>query len=199
MSSKQRRKEIKKGAATQPEKYYVYRDASFKPCISEPSCRVHKHRPRPPPCPQPDECYRACIRRKEKCPSALATVRREGAPCDCARLQSESSRLNHDVHYRSHRARIQKAYATRSSISRIDTEVEDEAQTLDSTNSRTFSARSCGADGQRRSLRRNPSCVFQMGARALRAGGAAAASGDERCATGAANQLTFVRYVCHLF
>lgn len=42
----------------------------------------------------------------------------------------------------------------------------------------------------------NSSHMFQMGKLARRAGGAPAASGDTRCATQPANELSLVRYVC---
>ncbi|XP_028036356.1 uncharacterized protein LOC114247554 [Bombyx mandarina] len=99
-------------------KYSVHSTNSLKPCISAPTCSVHRHRPRPPPCPEPDKCYKKCIKRKSKCPSAMDTVSRVGSPCDCARIQSKDSRLSNKRSRKTHRKRIRKAYKQRSSESR---------------------------------------------------------------------------------
>lgn len=96
----------------------VYSNKSVKPCVSAPTCSVHKHRPRPAPCPQPDKCYKKCIKRKQKCPSAMETVSRVGSPCECARLQSKDSRMSHKRSNKTHRKRLRKAYKQRSAESR---------------------------------------------------------------------------------
>ncbi|CAH2039772.1 unnamed protein product, partial [Iphiclides podalirius] len=62
---------------------------------------------------KPDKCYKKCIKRKSKCPSATETVSRAGLPCDCARLQSKESRLSKKRSHRTHKKRIRKAYKTR--------------------------------------------------------------------------------------
>ncbi|KAM3966177.1 uncharacterized protein ACR2FA_012479 [Aphomia sociella] len=99
-------------------KYSVYSNKSLKPCVSAPSCSIHKHRPRPAPCPQPDKCYKKCINSKTKCPSAMDTVTRAGSPCECARVQSKDSRTIKKTGFRTHKKRIRKAYKTRSMESR---------------------------------------------------------------------------------
>lgn len=101
----------------------VYSNKSVKPCVSAPTCSVHKHRPRPAPCPQPDKCYKKCIKKKRKCPSAMDTVSRVGTPCECAKLQAKDSR--HFKHRKlskccrtTHKKRMRKAYKRRSMESR---------------------------------------------------------------------------------
>ncbi|XP_063382082.1 uncharacterized protein LOC134668562 [Cydia fagiglandana] len=105
-------------------KLATYSVKGIKPCVSAPSCSAHKHRPRPAPCPRPDECYKACIRKKQKCPSAMEVVTRPGNRCRCELAQARSSRYTRKRAGKSkcevqrHRTRIKNAYKRRSMISR---------------------------------------------------------------------------------
>ncbi|XP_073947494.1 uncharacterized protein isoform X2 [Choristoneura fumiferana] len=99
-------------------KYSTYGNKGVKPCISLPTCSVHKHKPRGPPCPQPDKCFQKCKKRKVKCASAVETVNPYVGPCDCLKEQSKCSRLAAKRSNKTHRKRIQKAYKTRSMESR---------------------------------------------------------------------------------
>ncbi|XP_039755655.1 uncharacterized protein LOC120630479 [Pararge aegeria] len=91
---------------------------SLAPCISAPACSVHKHRPRPPPCQQPESCYNKSRRSAQKCPSAVDQVHRLGSPCECARVQSKDSRTSNKRSNKTHKKRIQRANKKRSTVSR---------------------------------------------------------------------------------
>lgn len=94
---------------------------SLAPCISAPACSVHKHRPQPPPCLEPEKCYRKSRRSSHRCRSAMDQVHRLGSPCECARVQSRDSRMvskRRKYSYKGHKRRIKRAYKKRSKVSR---------------------------------------------------------------------------------
>ncbi|KAL0822686.1 hypothetical protein ABMA28_004707 [Loxostege sticticalis] len=95
----------------------AYSIQSNKSCPSTASCGVHKHRPRPPPCPEPDKCYRKCKKSRKKCPSAMETVSRFGTSCSCLDIQAKASRFKNQITRKTHKKRMQKAYKTRSALS----------------------------------------------------------------------------------
>ncbi|CAK1556129.1 unnamed protein product [Leptosia nina] len=94
---------------------------SIKPCVSAPTCSVHKHRPRPPPCQDPEKCFKKCSKSKRKCPSATETMSRLGSPCECARVQSKDSRISNKRRKRDAVIRWQKGFGVRAAARRLVT------------------------------------------------------------------------------
>ncbi|VVC96162.1 unnamed protein product [Leptidea sinapis] len=90
----------------------------LKPCVSAPTCSVHRHRPQPPPCPNPETCYKKGRKSFYRCPSSTATVSRFGTPCECERENSRNSRLTRKKSFKTHKKRIREAYSKRSMESR---------------------------------------------------------------------------------
>ncbi|CAH0729607.1 unnamed protein product, partial [Brenthis ino] len=90
--AKMKKKDRLKGTnsyANYMKKKAVYSTKSLKPCVSEASCSIHKHRPHPVPCAQPEKCYKKCIKKKGTCPSAMETISRQGSPCQSTLVESE--------------------------------------------------------------------------------------------------------------